>query len=478
MHCVNVIEDIRIERRMSSMFPGSPVNLRAAHSWLMDLVAKNWTNISPFMRACVAYGEYSAYGESDFWNAVVDDVTKDLVVACTEAVGDTYALNSTADCVQAGLRMWEVLKDLAEEEEKNSSKESSAKASDQGGATLDNSATGKSRKSSSVPISIDQLAKSLAADAKQLTSAKNKLAQNYKHGLSSDDTYLIYSTANDSIRKIPAGDAYLNSKRLQKLRSETRDITSVIRTRLVNSLRAKSRRRWVANKEEGKINSRHLYKAVLNLDEKVYKQLTDKVSLNTVVMLAIDHSKSMTGRPLELAGEAAIVIGDALNTLRVPFAVYGYSTSSPLETPPDSRSFARWSNLWIRYYRDFAEPWDSGAVKLAGARYNAQENTLDGESIKHGITKLLQRPEQRKILFVFNDGMPYPGHGDTGRCQQHLRNVLESAKAAGIEVVAFGVLDESVKEYYSNYVIIRQLQDLSLEPLKILDSMLRKGVRK
>lgn len=478
MHCVNVLEDIRIERRMSSMFPGSPINLRAAHSWLMNLVANNWPNISQFMRACVAYGEYAAYGESDFWKDIVDDATKELVAACVEAVSDTYSLDSTSDCVQAGLRMWEVLKEYAEEEEKNSSNESKAKTSEAGGATLANPSSGSSNKNNNVPISIDQLAKSLASDAKKLTSDKNKQAQNYKHGLLSDDTYLVYSTANDSVRKMPVGDAHLNSRRLQKLRNEARDITSVIRTKLVNSLRAKSRRRWVANKEDGKINSRHLYKAILNLDDKVYKQLTEKVSLNTVVMLAIDHSQSMTGRPLELAGEAAIVIGDALNTLRIPFAVYGYSTSAPLETPPDSRSFARWSNLWIRYYRDFTDSWDSGATKLAGARYNAQENTLDGESIKHGIVKLIQRPEQRKILFVFNDGMPYPGHGDTGRCQQHLHGVLESAKSAGVEIVAFGILDESVKKYYSNYVVIRQLQDLSLEPLKILDLMLRKGVRK
>ena len=477
MHCVNVLEDIRIERRMSAMFPGSPVNLRAAHDWLIPLVTSNWDNINQFMRACVAYGDYVVYGETEFWTTVVDEKTRELVHLCIDAVGDTVGLSDTAECIDAGLRMWDVLKEYAEEEENNESKEnSSAKAAQsKGGATLNDK---PSASSSAVPLSVDQLAKTLASNAKSLTDAKNKSAQNYQHNAPHDNTYLVYSTAFDLVVKHKADNDLISRKKLQRLRENSRELTNVIRTKLVNSLRAKSRKRWSSNKEEGKINSRQLYKAVLNIDNRVYKQLSDKLHLNAAVMLAIDHSNSMAGRPLELASEAAIVIGDALNTLKIPFAVYGYSTTSPAQVPPDSRNFARWSNLWISYYRDFSDSWDSGATKLAGASFNAKENTLDGESIKHGIARLLQRPEKRKILFVFNDGMPYPGHGDVGRCQQHLRSVVESAKDAGVEIVAFGILNPSVKEYYPNHVIINKLQDLALEPLKMLDSMLRQGITK
>jgi cobalamin biosynthesis protein CobT len=187
----------------------------------------------------------------------------------------------------------------------------------------------------------------------------------------------------------------------------------------------------------------------------------------------------MSGRKLELAGEAAIVLGDVLNTLRVPFAVYGYSTENPLpnQTPRDKGPYARWSRLWIRYYRDFGESWDKGAVRLAGAGHNVQNNTLDAESVKHGIRRLLQRKEKRKILFVLNDGMPYPGYGHLGRCQDHLHDVVASASAAGVEVVAFGIQDDDVKQYYPSHVVIKKLEDLAKEPLQVLDGMLRKGVR-
>jgi cobalamin biosynthesis protein CobT len=134
--------------------------------------------------------------------------------------------------------------------------------------------------------------------------------------------------------------------------------------------------------------------------------------------------------------------------------------------------------LWIRYYRDFAEAWEKGAVRLAGADRNVRNNTLDAESIKHGIRRLLERPEKRKILFVFNDGMPFPGYGNLSRCQRHLLDVVAAAATQGVEIVAFGIQSDDVKEYYPNHLIIQDLADLAKEPLKMLDNMLRKGVIK
>jgi cobaltochelatase CobT len=157
--------------------------------------------------------------------------------------------------------------------------------------------------------------------------------------------------------------------------------------------------------------------------------------------------------------------------------VYGYSTESAIEVPADTSAYARWGRLWIRYYRDFTESWDKGALRLAGSEHRCMNNTLDAESIKHGIRRLLQRPEKRKILLVFNDGMPYPGHGDVGKCQQHLHDVIASAKSVGVEIVAFGIQDDDVKHYYPNHVVIKNLQDLVAQPLQVLDKLLREGVR-
>lgn len=476
-HCINTIEDIRIEERICGIFPGSASNLRSSRDWLMPQIAGTWETINQFVRACTAYNDYVNYGETEFWNDVVDDTTKELVQKCIDAVGSVDKIRSTADAIDAGLRMYEVLSDFAEEEEKENKQREKQKKQDELSGKGSNAAA-------SSPKSMGQLGEALGRHASKLTSSvnqnKGKKANNsagYTHNQTHDDTYIVYSTENDTIDSVAETSLILGRQKLQDLRNDAQELTSVIKTKLVNSLRSKTRRKWTGGKVEGKVDARRLHRAALGIDTAVYKQRTERLSLDTAICFAIDHSGSMAGRKLELAGQSAIVLGDALNQLKIPFAVYGYSTENPKKPPKDTDPYARWCSLWIRYYRDFNEPWETGANRLSKASHNVKNNTLDAESIKHGIRRLLARPEKRKILFVLNDGMPHPGFGDVGRCQQHLHDVLASANAAGIEVVGFGIQDDNVKEYYTNYVVINNLSDLAAEPLKIIDEMLRKGVK-
>lgn len=479
--CINTVEDVRIEDAMGNLFPGAPYNLRKCHEWVAGKLAENWNEINQFKRACVAYFYHAKFGKSDEWyDQVVDEKTKGLVEKCAQAVGSYNNITSTTDAVKAGLRMYEVLKEEAEQEQKEreereeQQKQMGTKVG-KGMPTPGGQQLGKDGKP--IITSIGELGAAISKEAAELIqAAKQAGGYSYQHG-QEEGGYLVYSTSGDTVQPMPDGNLTKNGENLKRLREESRDMTNVIKTRLVNALRAMSKRRWLGGKEEGKLDSRRLHHAIIGTSDNVYKQLTEKMHLNTVVGLAIDHSGSMYGNKLELAGKAAIVLGDALNTLRIPFMVYGYSTESPLETPPDTSPYARWGRLWIRYYRDFEESWDKGAIRLAGSMENCKNNTLDAESVKHGIRRLMLRPEKRKILLVLNDGMPYPGYGNVGRCQQHLHDVVQSAKAQGVEVVAFGIEDDDVKQYYPNHVVIRKLADLVSEPLVLLDKMLRGGMK-
>lgn len=457
--CINVVEDVRIEACMGKLFPGTPHNLRKVHDWISLKLSKNWENISTFNRALSAYFMYAKYGEEEpFYRAVVDADTKELVKKCVEAVGAYTNIVSTADAVVAGLRMYEVLKSEAEEARKEESKDDEITLTDANG--------------NPVPITLHDLGALLSHEAGKLLVG----VTSYQHGQETSG-YLVYSTDEDTVESIEDSNTHTNAVHLHSLREDARSITHCVRTRLVNALRSTMRRRWLGGRESGRVDTRRLHHAILGTSENVYKTQTDRVQLDTAVALAIDHSGSMTGRKLELAGEAAIVLGDVLHTLRVPFTVYGYSTENKVSNlPTDLSPYARWCGLWIRSYRKFTESWDKGAVRLAGAKYHTKASTLDAESIQYGIRELLARPEKRKILLVFNDGMPHPGLGHVGRCQQRLRDVVASAKANGVEVVAFGIQSEHVKEYYPNHVVIHKLDDLIAEPLLTLDRLLRGGV--
>lgn len=473
--CINVVEDVRIEDCMGKLFPGSPYNLRKVHNWVAKKLTEHWSEINQFRRACAAYFYHQKFGaDEEFYRDIVDAETKELVEKCVTAVGTYDQINSTQDSVDAGLRMYEVLKEEAEQEKEERQKQEEENKAAGVVSTGEFRQRGKDGKP--IITSIGELGEELSAEA---AAVVQKFANdNYKHN-QEESGYLVYSTANDTIEPMPDGDLARDGEQLRRLREESRELTSVIKTRLVNSLRAMSKRRWLGGKEEGKLDSHRLHHAIMGISDNVYKQLTDKMHLNTVVGLAIDHSGSMDGTKLELAGKAAIVLGDALNTLRIPFMVYGYSTEGPGRggTPADTAPYARWGSLWIRYYRDFEERWEKGALRLAGSMHNCKANTLDAESVKHGIRRLMLRPEKRKILLVFNDGMPFPGYGHVGRCQQHLHDIVASAKSVGVEVIAFGIDSDDVKQYYPNHVVIHKLADLVSEPLVMLDKLLRGGVK-
>lgn len=485
MQCIGVVEDTRIEAAMGKLYPGTPYNLHKVHDWIYPTLVKHWDKINPFKKAITAYFDYEKYGETEFWEKTVEPEIKDMMLQCVKAVGDYNKINSTADAIPAGLRMFEVLKDLAEQEkkereEREEKQKAESKGKPQTGAGQPQPGGVKDENGQPIVTTVGELAAAISQSAKQAVEENNgKIpvgGSNYQHK-QEEAGYLVYTTQGDTTQSMPDGNLAKNGQNLLRLREESREMTSVIQTRLVNSLRSSQRRRWVGGKEDGKLDTRRLHHAMLGTSDNVYKQLTDKQALNTVVGLAIDHSGSMSGTRLELAGKAAIVVGDALNVLRVPFMVYGYSTEDPHEQPQDTKAYARWGHLWIRYYRDFAEPWDKGAIRLAGSMHNCKNNTLDGESVKHGIQRLLLRPEKRKILLVLNDGMPYPSYGNLGQCQQYLHDVVGSAKGVGVEVVAFGIQSPDVKEYYPNHVVIHKLEDLVAEPLATLDKMLRGGVQ-
>jgi cobalamin biosynthesis protein CobT len=246
-----------------------------------------------------------------------------------------------------------------------------------------------------------------------------------------------------------------------------------MRYRLMATLKSLMRSRWAGGKEYGHLDSRRLHKvATGNLH--VYKQKVETAKLDTAVMLMIDHSGSMAGSRLQLAAEAALVMGDVLHQLHVPFSVAGFSTESPVEYPRE-KGYSRWNRLWICKHVDWNENWPTAAHKLTNLK--PKNNTLDGESLRWGAQQLMSRPEKRKVLFWFNDGYPEPGHGDVGTCQKYLKDVVESCRKAGVEVVAFGIQSDAVEEYFPKHVVINKLEDLVREPLNHLDRILREGMK-
>lgn len=464
MHCANIVEDLFIERKLEDAFPGSMYNLRNAYHCIYEALEKSWEHVNPMNKILVGMFVEKKYPGSSFYTNVVEDNVKEWVTTLN-AMFDVKDIKSSADSIRIGRQIHKVLESMVEEWEADNPPE-------------DQSVAGQSGEDTSEEFDANS-----ARDMGELIAAiseKSNVANNsgYEHTKTTDGNYTVWSTEYDKVVEIPVPDRKSSGTALTRHRTESQDIVGVMKNRLVNSLRAVTRRRWSGNRYDGKLDSRRLYRAILGISDAVYKVRTQKVELDTVVAIAIDHSGSMHGDRIRLAARSVIVLGDVLRAIGVPFVVYGFSTdprTSMLDSV-DRDAYARWCGHWIGVYKTFTGAWELSAQKLAVSYSNIKSNTLDGESVRFGCAQLLSRPEKRKVLLVFSDGWPYPSLGDVSKCQKHLKDVVESAANAGIEVVAYGVQSDAVEHYYPEHVVIDELGDLVKAPLAKLEKLLLKGL--
>jgi cobalamin biosynthesis protein CobT len=522
MEIFNTIEHPRVEPALQKQYPGTEYNFQNIYEYLSNRLLTDWNNV-PFVNKVLftsfmnmRYPNHpfikEAYSRTQDLQKNVEYILDIIKKANPQNTAESFAVAEQIKKLfsdeppppqQASSGKENSDKDKTSKAQSNSS--SGKKAEKSGNEAGDSPAEEDSSEDSSSGqeesqgagdtdsdnLQVDQEKLSESAkkiqsimsmeavlpEQKQEQQTKNKYNNfYYNHNQASDGTYIIYSTANDKIEKVTTPDFARYGQDLQTLRDKTRPQVGVIKTRLVNSLRTMQRSRWTPNKYEGKLDVKRAYKAVLGISDAVYKTKDEKLNLDVAVGLVIDQSGSMAGTKLQLASQSALVLGDVFDALKIPFLVYGHNTSEHRYSAPDYERYARFSALNLHVYSEFGDNWKKKSISLLEAK--SYGCNLDGEAVRWGCQRLLSQPQKRKILIVFNDGMPNPGYGHQGRNEDFLRKVVATSTKSGVEIIAFGILDNSVQHYYPNYVVISKLEDLVKEPLVKIDGMLRKGMYK
>ena len=86
-------------------------------------------------------------------------------------------------------------------------------------------------------------------------------------------------------------------------------------------------------------------------------------------------------------------------------------------------------------------------------------NNVDGESVEIAARRLLSRKENGKVMIVLSDGYP-AASGDSGKLNDHLKEVVKESMCAGINVVGIGIQSDSVKSFYPKSVVINDVDEL------------------
>ncbi len=298
--------------------------------------------------------------------------------------------------------------------------------------------------------------------------------------------YKVYSAAFDEVIE---AEGLCDQEELQRLRSQLdrqlahlQGVVSRLANRLQRRLMAQQTRSWDFDLEEGLLDTGRLSRVVTNPEYPLsYKLEKDTEFRDTVVTLLIDNSGSMRGRPITIAAICADILARTLERCGVKVEILGFTTKAWkggesreqwVERGKPERP-GRLNDLRHIVYKGADMPWRRGRKNLGlMLREGLLKENIDGEALLWAHSRLLARPELRRILMVISDGAPVddatlsanPG----SYLERHLRDVIEWIQTrSSVELTAIGI-GHDVTRYYERAVTITDAEELGGTMMKNL----------
>ena len=249
-------------------------------------------------------------------------------------------------------------------------------------------------------------------------------------------------------------------------------------TRLANRLQrrlmAQQNRAWDFDQEEGTLDAARLARVVANPTLSLsYKVERDTEFRDTVVTLLIDNSGSMRGRPISIAAISADILARTLERVGVKTEILGFTTRTwkggqsredwlAAGRPPAP---GRLNDVRHIVYKPADEPYRRARNSLGlMMREGLLKENIDGEALIWAHSRIIGRPEDRRILMVISDGSPVDDStlsvNAGGYLDQHLRQVIHWIEnKSPVELVAIGI-GHDVTRWYSRAVTIMDAEQL------------------
>jgi cobaltochelatase CobT len=244
--------------------------------------------------------------------------------------------------------------------------------------------------------------------------------------------------------------------------------------RLQRMLMAQQMRSWDFDLEEGILDSARLTRVVTNPAHALsFKRENETDFKDTVVTLLIDNSGSMRGQPITTAALCTDILTRTLERCGVRVEVLGFTT----KTWKGGKSRAQWieghkekspgrlNDIRHIIYKTADTPWRRTKNNLAlMLREGLLKENIDGEALLWAHSRIVMRPEERRILMVISDGAPVDDStlstNNANYLEDHLRQVIHwIEKKSPVELLAIGI-GHDVTRYYSNAITIADVEQL------------------
>jgi cobaltochelatase CobT len=251
-------------------------------------------------------------------------------------------------------------------------------------------------------------------------------------------------------------------------------LVSRLANKLQRLLMAQQNRSWDFDLEEGILDTARISRVVIDpMHPLSFKMERETDFRDTVVTLLLDNSGSMRGRPIMVAAMCADILARTLERCAVKVEVLGFTTRAW----KGGQSRERWLNdgkpaqpgrlndLRHIIYKSADVPGRRTRRNLGlMMREGLLKENIDGEALIWAHSRLIARPESRRILMVISDGAPVDDSTlsvNAGNyLDKHLRQVIsEIEEKSPVELSAIGI-GHDVTRYYRRAVTILDAEQL------------------
>ena len=250
---------------------------------------------------------------------------------------------------------------------------------------------------------------------------------------------------------------------------------SRLANKMQRKLLAQQNRAWDFDLEEGALDAARLTRIVIDpMHALSFKRERETDFRDTIVTILIDNSGSMRGRPIMVAACCADILARTLERCGVKVEILGFTTRAwkggqarekwLQEGKPATPG--RLNDLRHIIYKKADAPWrrSKGSLALMMREGLLKEN-IDGEALAWAHSRLVNRPEQRRILMTISDGAPVDDSttsvNNGSYLEVHLRQVIaEIENRSSVQLVAIGI-GHDVTRYYNRAVTITDPSELA-----------------
>ena len=255
--------------------------------------------------------------------------------------------------------------------------------------------------------------------------------------------------------------------------------------RLQRFLMARQRYWWDFGQEEGMLDPSRLARVVIDpICPLSFRRESQAYCRDTIVSLLIDNSGSMRGRPITAAALSADILTRTLERCGVKVEILGFTTrawkggQSREDWIEAGKPFnpGRLNDLRHIIYKAADVPWRRARYNVGLIlREGLLKENIDGEALLWAHRRLINRPEERRIIMVISDGAPVDDSTLSANpgayLENHLCDVIQKIeKESPIELIAIGI-GHDVTRYYSRAIKITDAEKIGGAVIEELASL-------